>query len=120
MIFLIKKLKNLLWVTHNVYRDWGWAPEYIKIIYKIISKTKPDDYIIATGKTTKLDHLVTKIFNHYKLKRVDYLEKSHSLKRILEPIRIDANVKKLKKKLKHIPKISINDIILMMIEKKKR
>jgi GDPmannose 4,6-dehydratase len=114
-----KKIKKLTLGNTNVYRDWGWAPEYVKIIYKIISKTKPDDYIIATGKTTKLDHLVTKIFNHYKLKKIDYLEKSHSLKRILEPIRIDANVKKLRKKIKYIPKISISDIILMMIEKKK-
>ncbi len=58
------------------------------------------------------------MFNHYKLKRIDYLEKSHSLKRIFEPIRINANVQKLRKKIKYILKISINDIILMMIEKK--
>ena len=90
----------------------------MKLSIRFISKTKSDDYIIATGKTTKLDHLVTKMFNHYKLKRIDYLEKSNSLKIIFEPIRINANVQKLRKKIKYILKISINDIILMMIEKK--
>jgi GDPmannose 4,6-dehydratase len=113
-----KKIKKLTLGNTNVYRDWGWAPEYVKIIYKIISKTKPDDYIIATGKTTKLDHLLTKVFNHYKLKKKDYLEKSNSLKRILEPVRIAANIQKLKKKIKYAPKISVNHIISMMIENK--
>ena len=113
-----KKIKKLTLGNTNVYRDWGWAPEYVKIIYKIISKTKPDDYIIATGKTTKLDHLLTKVFNHFKLKKKDYLEKSNSLKRILEPVRIAANIQKLKKKIKYVPKISVNHIISMMIENK--
>ena len=80
----------------------------------------PEDYIIATGKTTKLDHVVKKIFSYYKLKQNKYLIKSKSLNRVLEPLKINADIKKLKKKIKIIPKISIDRIISMMIAEEKK
>ena len=41
----------------NVVRDWGWVEEYAEGIYKITQK-KPDDIIIATGKSFKLRDLI--------------------------------------------------------------
>mgnify|MGYP006079431137 FL=1 len=115
-----KKIKKLTIGNTRVYRDWGWAPEYIKIFYKVMSTNIPDDYIIATGKTTKLDNVVKKIFSHYKLKKNKYLIKSRSLNRALEPLKINADIKKLRKKIKIIPKISIDKIISMMITEEKK
>ena len=85
-----------------------------------MSTNIPDDYIIATGKTTKLDNVVKKIFSHYKLKKNKYLIKSRSLSRALEPLKINADIKKLRKKIKIIPKISIDKIISMMITEEKK
>ena len=93
-----KKIKKPTSDNTQVYRDWGWAPEYIKIIYKIMNKATPEDYIIATEKTTKLDHVVTKVFDRYKLKKNNYLKKSKTLSKTLESIKIDADIKKIKKK----------------------
>ena len=115
-----KKIKRITLGNTNVYRDWGWAPEYVKIIYKIMNTPIPDDYIIATGKITKLDNVVKKVFNFYKLKKDKYLKKSKSLKRVLEPFKIQADIKKLKKKIKYEPQISINNIIQMMIAEEKK
>jgi GDPmannose 4,6-dehydratase len=34
----------------NIYRDWGWAPDFVDAIYRINSSKIKSDYIVATGK----------------------------------------------------------------------
>ena len=46
----------------EISRDWGWAPEYVKVMFKILNQKKVDDYIIATGKTIKLKSVLDKVF----------------------------------------------------------
>ena len=46
----------------NIIRDWGWAPEYVEGIYKIIINTKPDDFVLATGKSYSLYDVVNLTF----------------------------------------------------------
>jgi len=115
-----KKINELKIGNTEVYRDWGWAPEYVKIIYKIMNTVEPSDYIIATGKITKLDYIITKVFNHYKISKKTYLKKSNKLKRKLEPMQIKADITKLKKKLKYAPKILIDKIIPFIIVDEKK
>ena len=115
-----KKTNELKMGNTEVYRDWGWAPEYIKIIYKIMKSTKPSDYIIATGKITKLDDIITKVFNHYKLPKKHFLKKSNNFNRKLEPMQIKADITKLKKNINYAPKISIDAIVSSMITEEKK
>ena len=110
-----KKTNKLEMGNTEVYRDWGWAPEYVKIIYKIMNSAEPSDYIIATGKITKLDHIITKVFNNYKIKKKNFLIKSKNFSRKLESIKIEADITKLKKKIKYVPKILIDSIIASLI-----
>lgn len=42
----------------NSYRDFGWAPDYMKAIKLIMEQDKPDDYLIATGKTYKISYIL--------------------------------------------------------------
>lgn len=115
------KKKNELKIGNTgVYRDWGWAPEYVKIIYKIMNTSEASDYVIATGKVTKLDYIITKVFNHYKIKKNNFLKKSNKLKRKLEPIEIKADISKLKKKIKYTPKIFIDKIVSLMITQEQK
>ncbi|HYT16790.1 MAG TPA: GDP-mannose 4,6-dehydratase, partial [Thermoplasmata archaeon] len=32
-------------------RDWGYAPEYVEAMWRILQQREPDDYVIATGET---------------------------------------------------------------------
>lgn len=43
-------------------RDWGHAKDYVKAMYLILQQDKPDDYVIATGVTTKVREFVRKAF----------------------------------------------------------
>ncbi len=43
-------------------RDWGHAKDYVKAMYLILQQDKPDDYVIATGKTTEVREFVRMAF----------------------------------------------------------
>ena len=44
----------------NLYaqRDWGCAPEYVEAMWLMLQQDKPDDFIIATGKTHSVKEFV--------------------------------------------------------------
>ncbi len=43
-------------------RDWGHAKDYVHAMYLILQHDKPDDFVIATGKTTEVREFVQKAF----------------------------------------------------------
>ena len=51
----------------NIYRDWGWAPEYVQAMWLMLQQDAPADYVIATGRTVSLSYFVEKAFAHFDL-----------------------------------------------------
>lgn len=47
----------------SVQRDWGYAPEYVEAMYLMLQHPEPDDYVIATGETHRLEDFVAIAFN---------------------------------------------------------
>jgi GDPmannose 4,6-dehydratase len=43
-------------------RDWGHAKDYVEAMYLILQQPEPDDYVIATGKTTEVREFVRMSF----------------------------------------------------------
>jgi GDPmannose 4,6-dehydratase len=46
-----------------IQRDWGWAPDYVEAMWRIINAKTPDDYVIATGRTVSLEYFTAKVFD---------------------------------------------------------
>jgi GDPmannose 4,6-dehydratase len=46
----------------NCARDWGWAPEYVDAIVRILDQDTPEDFVIATGETNRLEDFVAAAF----------------------------------------------------------
>lgn len=44
-------------------RDWGYAPEYVKAMWKILQQDEPEDYVIATGNTNSVRTFATLAFH---------------------------------------------------------
>lgn len=38
----------------DICRDWGWAPEYVEAMWRIVQQEKPDDFVVATGEMHSL------------------------------------------------------------------
>lgn len=45
-------------------RDWGYAPEYTDMMWRMLQQEVPDDYVCATGETHTLREFCYKSFNH--------------------------------------------------------
>jgi GDPmannose 4,6-dehydratase len=56
-------LQEKLYVGNlNSKRDWGHAKDYVYAMYLILNQDTPDDYVIATGKTTEVREFIRKAF----------------------------------------------------------
>jgi GDPmannose 4,6-dehydratase len=46
----------------DIQRDWGWAPEYVDAMWKMLQQQTPSDFVIATGETRPLESFVETTF----------------------------------------------------------
>ena len=51
----------------HISRDWGWAPEYVQAMWRMLQQPTPEDYVIATGVSSKLEDFVAIAFAHFGL-----------------------------------------------------
>ena len=104
--FLKKNLKNekLELGNINVYRDWGYAEEYVEAIHKITMNNKSEDFIVATGKSLFLKDIINFAF---KLKNLNYknfikINKKKFGKNEIK--KMSTNIDKIRNKIKWHPK----------------
>ena len=102
----------------NISRDWGWAPEFVEIFWKILQLKKPDDFIIGTGKKKKLKDIISYIFRFYNLDYKKYIIYDKKFLRKNDIKQNCANNYKLLKKLK-IKKLKKYNFVIEKILKNK-
>ena len=95
----------------NIQRDWGWAPEFCKFIYKISKLKKGEDFVIATGKTTSLKNVLIYLFKIFKINTKNKIKINKFFFRPFEIKKNIANITKLKKTFNSYPKITIFKIL---------
>jgi GDPmannose 4,6-dehydratase len=75
----------------DIVRDWGWAPEYVDAMWRIVQQDKPDDFIIATGRSAPLEEFVAAAFACVGLDWRDHVDVDPALVRPSELGRNAAN-----------------------------
>ncbi len=65
----------------SVQRDWGWAPEYVDAMWRMLQVESPQDLVIATGETNTLQSFVSTTFECVGLDWRDYVESDEALRR---------------------------------------
>ena len=100
----------------DIYRDWGWAPEYVEAMWLMLQQDKLQDFIIATGKTVSLEYFVEKTFAHFGLNWHQFVVSDPSLLRPSD-IRIGrANPEKARRYLGWVSKTNVDGVIEKMCE----
>ena len=107
----LKQQKYLFLGNINVSKDWGWAPEYVELIYKMNNQKKIEDLIIATGKTVKLKFLLKQVFDYHNLNWKNHIKLQQSLFRKFDFKISRANNKKIIKKLKWKPMNTAKEVV---------
>jgi GDPmannose 4,6-dehydratase len=106
--------KKLILGDINIKRDWGWAPEYMKIIFYLMKKNNVDDLIIATGKSVTIKFILEYLFKKFNLNWKDHVTFSKKFLIKSEAKVTKASNKKLKKFSSFYPRIKINKILDML------
>jgi GDPmannose 4,6-dehydratase len=60
----------------DIARDWGWAPEYVDAMWRMLASQTPEDFVIATGVTTRLEDFVCEAFARFDLDWHDHVDVS--------------------------------------------
>jgi len=63
----------------SVKRDWGWAPEYVDAMWRMLQAEEPEDFVIATGKTNALEDFARFAFEKFDLDWRDHVDVSQTL-----------------------------------------
>lgn len=98
----------------SIRRDWGWAPEYVEAMWKMLQEKEPEDYVIATGKIFGLNDFVNEAFSAFNLNWEDYVIINENLKRPAEIKSGFGNPKKAKSKLDWSAKTFMPEIVSIM------
>ena len=102
----------------NTSKDWGWGPEYMEIVHKILQKKNPKDLIIATGKVYKLKDVLKMAFSKKNLDWKKFVKINKNLLRQKDAAVNKVDVSELKKHIGQIPKIDVTEILELMLHKK--
>ena len=49
----------------NAKRDWGYAPEYVDGMWRIMQQKRPSDYVLATGRSYSIKQFVEQAFSFF-------------------------------------------------------
>jgi len=100
----------------SIQRDWGWAPEYVEAMWLMLQQERPDDFVIATGESSKLEHFVARAFACVDL---DWRDHVISDPRLLRPTELAVgrgNPTKAFEKLGWQAAYKMKDVVRMMVE----
>ncbi|TLY48045.1 MAG: GDP-mannose 4,6-dehydratase [Gammaproteobacteria bacterium] len=111
-----ESLKKLHLGNIDAKRDWGFAGDYIEAMWLMLQQEKPDDYVIATGRSITVRELCRLAFAHVGLNYEDYIVIDPKLFRPAEVDILLGDPKKAKMKLGWQAKTSLDNLISMMVE----
>jgi GDPmannose 4,6-dehydratase len=78
-------LQNELFLGNlDSYRDWGYAPEYVTAMWRILQQDEPGDYVIGTGSTVSVKDFVDQSFSYAGLDPAEYIRTDERYFRPLE------------------------------------
>ena len=102
----------------NIYRDWGWAPEYVEAMHLMLESSTPDDYIISSGSSNSLKEFVNLAFQYFDLNPAEYLNIDNSFIRPADISYSSMTPQKILKKLGWKAERDLKYIVKSMIENK--
>ena len=111
------KQKDIHLGNLDAKRDWGYAPEFVEAMWRMLQHGQPDDYVIATGETHTVKEFLIEAFH---LVGIDDWEKYVVFDpRYLRPSEVDlliGDASKARDKLGWEPKVKFKELVRIMLE----
>lgn len=107
------KLGNL-----SIRRDWGWAPEFVDAMWRMLQQESPEDFVIGTGKTFSLKEFLIAAFVSAELDWQEHVLIDEALARPTDLEISQCDPSKAAKTLNWRANVFMEDIVLKMLDQK--
>lgn len=110
------KEKYLYLGNLDARRDWGFAPEYVECMWRILQQDQADDFVIGSGQTNSVREFVEESFSYAGLDTNEHVKIDPKYFRPTEVESLISDAKKGKEKLGWTPKIKFTDLVRIMVD----
>lgn len=97
-------------------RDWGYAKDYVEMMWLMLQQDRPDDYVVATGETHSVQEFVEEAFSLLDLDWKKYVKHDARYERPAEVELLIGDSTKAKKQLGWEPKVKFKELTKIMVE----
>lgn len=97
-------------------RDWGYAPEYVEAMWRILQQEGGDDFVIATGEAHTVCEFAEAAFAHVDLDWKKYVKHDLRYERPAEVDLLIGDASKAKQTLGLEPKVHFNELVRIMVD----
>jgi GDPmannose 4,6-dehydratase len=100
----------------DIVRDWGWAPEYVDAMWRILQNDRPDDYVVATGEANPLEAFIQTAFESVDLDWRRYVTTSRALFRPSDLAWSQGDPARAEQELGWTAQTRMRDVVARMVE----
>jgi GDPmannose 4,6-dehydratase len=97
-------------------RDWGFAGDYVRMMWMMLQRDEPEDYVIATGKSHSVRQFLEAAFSAVDLNWQDYVVQDPRFMRPAEVDHLIGDSSKAKQELGWVPEVDFQGLVQMMVE----
>jgi GDPmannose 4,6-dehydratase len=110
-------IQNKLYLGNlEAKRDWGYAPEYVEAMWRMMQLERPDDFVVATGETHSVREFVEIAFAHADLDWKQYVEIDPRYFRPTEVDVLQGDSGKAEREFGWSPKVKFHDLVRLMVD----
>jgi GDPmannose 4,6-dehydratase len=110
-------LQNELFLGNlDAQRDWGYAKEYVEVMWLMLQQEKADDYVCATNETHTIREFCEECFGLLDLDWKQYVKHDARYERPSEVELLIGDPAKLKKQIGWEPKVKFKELVRIMTE----
>jgi GDPmannose 4,6-dehydratase len=100
----------------DIWRDWGWSPEYVQAMHAMLGLDRPEDFVIATGESHQLSDFVKVAFSSVGLDWQNHVEIDQSLFRPSEILFGQGDPSRARKILGWQPRNRMKEVAQMLVQ----
>jgi GDPmannose 4,6-dehydratase len=97
-------------------RDWGYAPDYVDAMWRMLQRDEPEDYVIGTGSHHSVGDLVDIAFGYLGLDPSEYIRQDPAFMRPAEVDLLIADASKAKEDLGWEPTVNFEQLVKVMVD----
>jgi GDPmannose 4,6-dehydratase len=100
----------------SAHRDWGYAPEYVEAMWRMLQQPAPEDFVVGTGEAHSPQEFVDLAFAHAGLEAKDFLRQDPRLVRPAEVDSLLADPRKAHARLGWRARTPFPELVRIMVE----